>query len=435
MASNINPFNIDGTYPVAGQDNDSQGFRDNFTNIRNNLGFAKNEIEDLQSKVILKSPLSGATLDNNMSGATLSFVNLKSTTDAVFPITKSPFSNVITANYNNGNVQYYKIDNSSVALEITNWPSGAVYSRILLWVTVDNPVAYTLTIPVKASDFTAEDNGYYNISGGTVTGSNVVIRFDQRGNYLFEFVTSNNGRDVVVRELSRNYKTFRDQNFYHNPQRTTFNNFFVGYDNNNALIRGISDYEAIGNHTVSIRGAVNSVTAGDLTGVSVTNTNMSIEEGNLGGYALTTARGNLAAGQIDPVNSNDYVGYVSSSIYSDSDFRLSSLIGFHATGTRNLGTGLNNMSPETTNGLGGNVAIYTKRYGNVDVEQAIGIESNKNTKFYGNIVTSPLAQPQISQGTPGERGQIVITDDYLYVCIAGSDVSATWKRVPLNTFS
>ena len=34
MASNINPNNIDGTYPVAGQDNDSQGFRTNFTNIK-----------------------------------------------------------------------------------------------------------------------------------------------------------------------------------------------------------------------------------------------------------------------------------------------------------------------------------------------------------------------------------------------------------------
>ena len=35
MASNINAFNIDGTFPIAGQDNPSQGFRDNFTNIKN----------------------------------------------------------------------------------------------------------------------------------------------------------------------------------------------------------------------------------------------------------------------------------------------------------------------------------------------------------------------------------------------------------------
>lgn len=51
MASNIQPYSIDHTYPVAGQDNDSQGFRDNFTNTRNNFIQAKSEIESLQSDV------------------------------------------------------------------------------------------------------------------------------------------------------------------------------------------------------------------------------------------------------------------------------------------------------------------------------------------------------------------------------------------------
>ena len=54
MASNINPNNIDTTYPIAGQDNDSQGFRDNFTNIKTNFQYAEEEIDDLQSKVLLK---------------------------------------------------------------------------------------------------------------------------------------------------------------------------------------------------------------------------------------------------------------------------------------------------------------------------------------------------------------------------------------------
>jgi len=49
MASNINPANIDVTYPIAGQDNDTQGFRDNFTNIKNNFTVARGEISDLQS--------------------------------------------------------------------------------------------------------------------------------------------------------------------------------------------------------------------------------------------------------------------------------------------------------------------------------------------------------------------------------------------------
>lgn len=52
MASSINTGNIDGAYPVAGQDNSSQGFRDNFTNIKTNFGYAKSELEDLQTKAV-----------------------------------------------------------------------------------------------------------------------------------------------------------------------------------------------------------------------------------------------------------------------------------------------------------------------------------------------------------------------------------------------
>jgi len=37
MASSIVPGNIDGTYPKAGQDNSSQGFRDNFSEIKTNF--------------------------------------------------------------------------------------------------------------------------------------------------------------------------------------------------------------------------------------------------------------------------------------------------------------------------------------------------------------------------------------------------------------
>ena len=72
MASNINPNNIDTAYPIAGQDNDSQGFRDNFTNIKTNFEFAETEIDDLQSKVLLKSALTGTTLDHDLKGARVS---------------------------------------------------------------------------------------------------------------------------------------------------------------------------------------------------------------------------------------------------------------------------------------------------------------------------------------------------------------------------
>ena len=55
MTSQINPNNIDGNYPVAGQPNNTQGMRDNFTNTKTNFQYAEDEINDLQSKAILKS--------------------------------------------------------------------------------------------------------------------------------------------------------------------------------------------------------------------------------------------------------------------------------------------------------------------------------------------------------------------------------------------
>lgn len=48
MTSQINFSNINANYPVAGQDNDSQGFRDNFGVIKTALSTATAEITDLQ---------------------------------------------------------------------------------------------------------------------------------------------------------------------------------------------------------------------------------------------------------------------------------------------------------------------------------------------------------------------------------------------------
>ena len=49
MASNIISDTIDAAYPVAGVDNDTQGFRDNFSIIKTGLSTANSEISTLQS--------------------------------------------------------------------------------------------------------------------------------------------------------------------------------------------------------------------------------------------------------------------------------------------------------------------------------------------------------------------------------------------------
>ena len=67
MASNIVPGNIDGTYPKAGQDNSSQGLRDNFSAIKTNFTTAQSEISNLQTN---KASLNGSSnfANNEVTG-------------------------------------------------------------------------------------------------------------------------------------------------------------------------------------------------------------------------------------------------------------------------------------------------------------------------------------------------------------------------------
>ena len=96
----INPNNINGGFPVFGQDNPTQGFRDNFTNIKNNLTFAKQEIEDLQNKAILKSALTGTDLNNESLSISGSFGTGGAISDMGYQYLETPstgfWANILT---------------------------------------------------------------------------------------------------------------------------------------------------------------------------------------------------------------------------------------------------------------------------------------------------------------------------------------------------
>jgi hypothetical protein len=70
--SKINTNKINENYPVMGINNNTQGFRDNFSSIKSNLDIAFTEITDLEDKVILKAPLTGKALNNDMNNNVIS---------------------------------------------------------------------------------------------------------------------------------------------------------------------------------------------------------------------------------------------------------------------------------------------------------------------------------------------------------------------------
>lgn len=198
MSSSINPNNINGTYPVAGQDNDSQGFRDNFTNIKNNFTFSKNELEDLQSKVVLVSALTGGTTpSNNMSGTLLTGPQIKNSTETVNQLVA--ISGALTLDYSAGLLHYTTIDptSGSVNLSFLNWPIQTIgYGKVRLYVSVTNST-YTLTMPAAVSVGIADIEGTIG----------QIVTFPSPGKYLFEFSSFDGGTTIVMQDLLRNYET------------------------------------------------------------------------------------------------------------------------------------------------------------------------------------------------------------------------------------
>lgn len=190
MTSQINPNDIDGAYPVAGQDNDSQGFRDNFTNTSTNFQYAADEITDLQNNAVLKAALTGTTLDNNMNGSLLYNFEASQVAGTVNPLGTT--SGTVTLDWTNGSYQTLTTS-GSVTLGFTNFPASGVSASIVLRITVSS-TAYTLTLPAAVSIGTSNLQGY---------ASNV-ITFSTTGTYIFEFTTVNGGSTISVVDLIRN---------------------------------------------------------------------------------------------------------------------------------------------------------------------------------------------------------------------------------------
>lgn len=247
MSSNINPNIIDGSYPVAGQDNNSQGFRDNFTNTKTNFQYAENEINDLQSKVILKAALTGTTLDNNMNDALLVGAQLRDISEVKTALTTT--SGTVTINY--ATAPYQTVGTTgSITLAFSNFPPSGQYGYVKVQINITD-ITHTVTLPAAVTLGTSGIQGY---SAGVIT-------FSSTGYYEFAFGTYDAGTTVTIFDLNR--------------ALTNFTSFSV------------ASFTATGN----IAGG-NVTTAGQLSAAG------NITGGNIFTTGLISASGNVTGGNI-----------------------------------------------------------------------------------------------------------------------------------------
>jgi hypothetical protein len=201
--SNINPQNIDGTYPIAGQDNNSQGFRDNFTNTINNFTFAADELTDLQQNAVLKAPLGSVgqtgTPTNDMNYAFLTHAQLKGTVETKNNIGTISSGDSFEVNWETGHFQTVSIT-TTAGMTFANWPSStSVWSRLRLQIT-----ATTLSNLTISGTYIENLQNIQGASGNVLTLNT--------GVYQFDFSSLDAGAHVWIEDVLRNYDAAIDFN-------------------------------------------------------------------------------------------------------------------------------------------------------------------------------------------------------------------------------
>jgi hypothetical protein len=281
MTSQINPNNIDGSYPVAGQDNNSQGFRDNFTNIKINFQDASDEITDLQNKVIVKSALntSGAPpLDNNMADTLIYAAQIRDFSGTKVALAATDGS--VTVNYTQGHYQSVSTT-GNLNLTFSNFPPASQYGYMKIQFNITN-VAHTVTFSGATFLGTGGIQGY---NSGTNT-----VSFTSTGYYEFGFGSYDNGSTITIFDLNRALTNFS------------------GADVNIDDLSATGFVSAVGNVTGgNLRSAGTISASGNVVGGNLTTSAQVVATGNVSGGNIVTAGAVLATGN---VTGGNLIGYV-----------------------------------------------------------------------------------------------------------------------------
>ncbi len=197
--STINTNGIDGNYPTPGQNNNSQGFRDNFTNIKNNLNTAGVEITELQDKAVVKAPLNGIPIDNNMANTLISNAAIRTFRNTTYNLGNN-VSGTVVVDCTLGDVQFATITGNTT-FQFAGWAPTATKHTITLDLTVANTDAFLL--------FPAEVVGSGDIleNNITVSGNLAIAKapYDVT-NLVYDFSTIDCGNTILVEPVNRSYQ-------------------------------------------------------------------------------------------------------------------------------------------------------------------------------------------------------------------------------------
>jgi hypothetical protein len=182
MTSSINSSAINTSYPVAGQDNNSQGFRDNFTAIQAGLAEAAKELTALQANALISLDLatSSTTVVNNMQGSTI-YNGLYRQFNGVFYNLGNITSSGSSINVDTASIQRATMTGSGT-LTFQNWGPTGTYSLVRLILQGDQSAVRTVTLSTSNSGVMRATTGWNTYivtsafsSGGAAAATTVTL--------------------------------------------------------------------------------------------------------------------------------------------------------------------------------------------------------------------------------------------------------------------
>lgn len=208
--STINTNGIDVNYPIPGVNNNSQGFRNNFTAIKNNLNTAASEITDLENKVVLKTALANTILNNDMANTLISNASTLQFRATTYNLGNS-LSGTVLVNCSLGDVQYGTLGGNAT-LTFGNWAPTDTQSSLQLQLSrPNNEVNYSITFPSEVI-FTDDNHGITLLENYNDIGNVPNITFPYNVTQINLKLTSNDcGNSIFVQPLNRPFQTTQIQ--------------------------------------------------------------------------------------------------------------------------------------------------------------------------------------------------------------------------------
>jgi len=172
--SNINSADIDELFPVAGQDNDSQGFRDNFSLIKTALATAKSEITTLETTTAQGVAYDSATNTNDFNGNVVREANMIANTEEAYVSDVIESTNDVT--FANGHYQIITIG-EDVTLTLTGWPASGKAGKMRILLRTDDGATKTITWALSGGGVLKTDSSWPGTFNVTSTNDPIIVDF------------------------------------------------------------------------------------------------------------------------------------------------------------------------------------------------------------------------------------------------------------------